>query len=106
MATWRCPHCRTVQLDGPRCFLCNRSATSCGTCVNFRRSVVGGVGYCALDRQRQPLTGEEQRACWSDAAQPSSEGLFVTLNGAPIERPKPRRTRLVELEPAPPISGS
>lgn len=76
MATWTCPHCRTVQVESSKCFLCQRSATSCGTCVNFRRSVVGGVGYCSLDRLREPLTGEEQRSCWSGTPVAPPEGLF------------------------------
>ncbi len=104
MATWRCPHCRTVQVEGPRCFLCNRSATSCGTCANFRRSVVGGVGFCALDRQRQPLTGEEQLPCWSDAKVAASTGLFDSSRGA-AEPPARDATGLVELTPLRPLSA-
>jgi hypothetical protein len=77
MTTWRCPHCATLQVDSRRCFLCDRSATSCGTCVNFRRSLVGGVGYCALDRRREPLTGAEQRTCWSAGAHTSGDGLLA-----------------------------
>jgi len=77
MATWRCPHCRTVQVEAPRCFLCLRSATSCGTCVNFRQSVVGGVGYCALDRRREALSGEEQRPCWTGTPTLATDGLFA-----------------------------
>jgi hypothetical protein len=26
--------------------------------------VAGQLGYCGLDRRRQPLTGEEIRGCW------------------------------------------
>jgi hypothetical protein len=77
MATWRCLHCATLQAEASRCFLCGRSATTCASCVNFRRSLVGGVGYCALDRRREPLTGEEQRACWTGPPEAASEGLFV-----------------------------
>lgn len=86
MATWRCPHCRTVQVDSARCFLCQRSATSCGTCINFRRSVVGGIGYCALDLRREPLSGEERRECWSGTAQPPADGFFAA-SPAPGGRP-------------------
>src|SRR5918995_7313805 len=83
MATWRCPNCGTAQsASAARCFLCNRSATSCGTCAEFRGSVVGGVGYCALDRRRDPLTGAEQRDCWTSAAAALEEGLFTTPNGS------------------------
>ena len=81
MATWRCPHCATVQGETSRCFLCGRSATSCGTCANFRPSVVGGVGYCALDTRRSPLSGEEQRSCWTGAQALAMDGLFA---GAPL----------------------
>jgi hypothetical protein len=81
MATWRCPHCLTVQGETSRCFLCGRSATSCGTCANFRTSVVGGVGYCALDKKRLPLSGAEQRPCWTDATASATDGLFA---GAPL----------------------
>jgi hypothetical protein len=77
MATWRCPNCATVQNESARCFLCNRSATSCGTCVNFRRSLVGGVGFCALDERREPLSGEEQRPCWSGAQPLGVDGIFT-----------------------------
>ena len=65
MATWRCPHCATVQAEASRCFLCGRSATSCGTCALFRHSLVSGLGYCARDRRREPLSGDEQRGCWT-----------------------------------------
>jgi len=80
MATWRCPNCGTAQSEAAaRCFLCNRSATSCGTCAQFRGSVVGGVGYCARDRRREPLSGAEQRDCWTSAASGLEDGFF----GAP-----------------------
>ncbi|HWH36851.1 MAG TPA: hypothetical protein VNT28_03650 [Candidatus Limnocylindrales bacterium] len=95
MATWRCPHCATVQSESSRCFLCQRSATSCGTCALFRRSLVGGTGYCAQDRRREPLTGDEQRGCWTAAAQPATEGLFVAL---PPEAARPPAGRgLIDL---------
>lgn len=86
MPTWRCPNCRTIQVESARCFLCQRSATSCGTCVNFRPSLVGGVGYCALDRRREPLKGDEQRACWTDSVTlGSSEGFFAHHAEAPLD---------------------
>lgn len=28
------------------------------------------VGYCGLDRRREPLSGDEVRACWQDGAAP------------------------------------
>ncbi|HUG48584.1 MAG TPA: hypothetical protein VMP67_09245 [Candidatus Limnocylindria bacterium] len=77
MATWRCPHCATLQVEALRCFVCGRSATSCATCVNFRASLVGGVGYCALDKRREPLGGAEVRPCWTTATAAAGEGLFA-----------------------------
>jgi hypothetical protein len=86
MATWRCPHCGTIQVESARCFLCQRSATSCGTCVLFRPSFVGGMGYCAKDRRREPLTGSEQRACWTGTATTLGDGFFGTAPVASVER--------------------
>ncbi len=57
---------------------------SCGTCVNFRASLVGGVGYCALDRRREALTGAEQRPCWQGAIEPAADGLFVLGEAEPV----------------------
>ncbi len=65
---WRCPHCGTPQAETARCWVCRRSSTACGTCRNFRQSVAGSLGYCGLDRRRQPLTGDEIRPCWEAAA--------------------------------------
>ena len=80
---WRCPNCGTRQSDSTRCFLCERSATSCGTCVMYRPSFVGGVGYCANDKRREPLSGSEQRPCWTADARAQSGGFFdVTAPGA------------------------
>jgi hypothetical protein len=64
MPMWRCPHCGTPQAETARCWVCQRSSTACGTCRHFRRSVAAQIGYCGLDRLRQPLTGAEIRACW------------------------------------------
>ena len=64
MPMWRCPHCGTPQAETARCWVCRRSSTACGTCKNFRRSVAGSLGYCGLDRAREPLAGDEIRACW------------------------------------------
>ena len=76
MATWRCPNCGTLQSEGARCFLCQRSATSCGTCALFRASFVGGLGYCARDRKREPLSGSEQRSCWTASTATAQDGFF------------------------------
>jgi hypothetical protein len=70
MPSWRCPHCSTPQPESSRCWVCHRSSTSCGTCRQFRGSVAARVGFCGLDRRRQPLRGDEVRACWEDAAAP------------------------------------
>jgi hypothetical protein len=64
MPMWRCPHCGTPQAETARCWVCRRSSTACGTCRHFRNSVAAQVGYCGLDRRRQPLVGDEIRACW------------------------------------------
>jgi len=64
MASWRCPHCDAPQPETTRCWVCHRSTISCATCRHFRRAVALKVGYCALDRSRAPLTGDEERACW------------------------------------------
>jgi hypothetical protein len=99
MTAWRCPNCGTFQAESHTCFLCGRSSTSCATCVNFRQSLVGGVGYCALDKKREPLTGAEQRTCWtgeSAVATPSVTresplaGLLDVLDGSAVDVRVPR----------------
>ena len=84
MPSWRCPHCSTPQRESSRCWVCHRSSTSCGTCRHFRGSVAARVGYCGLDRRRQPLRGDEVRACWEDGAipvppEPAIPGLLDLL---------------------------
>jgi hypothetical protein len=32
--------------------------------------VAGRLGFCGLDRKREPLLGDEVRACWEDGAIP------------------------------------
>ena len=71
MPMWRCPHCGIPQAETARCWVCHRSSTACLTCRNFRRSVAGQLGYCALDRQRLPLHGDEIRSCWEANPAPS-----------------------------------
>ncbi len=75
MPMWRCPHCGTPQAETARCWVCHRSSTACGTCRHFRRSVAAQLGYCGLDRTRQPLTGTEIRGCWE--ARPAGEAIPV-----------------------------
>jgi hypothetical protein len=89
MSTWRCPNCGTLQSETTRCFLCQRSATSCGTCVMFRSSFVGGVGYCANDKRREPLSGSEQRPCWTSDATSQSGGFFDATAAPPDTAPPP-----------------
>jgi hypothetical protein len=61
---WRCPHCSTPQAEAARCWVCHRSTSSCASCRNYRRSITAGVAYCALDRGRKALNGQEIRPCW------------------------------------------
>ena len=99
MSAWRCPNCGTLQAESHSCFLCGRSSTSCATCVNYRQSLVGGVGYCALDKKRQPLSGAEQRTCWTGdvvvanapvAPEGTLAGLLDVLDGSDAPARAPR----------------
>ena len=45
--------------------------------MNFQRSVIGGVGFCGIDRKKQPLTGEERRGCWTGAGPVAAGPIFV-----------------------------
>jgi hypothetical protein len=107
---WRCPHCGTPQAETSRCWVCKRSSTSCGTCRHFRRSVAGQLGFCGLDRRRQPLQGDELRGCWE--AGPSFEPQTPTpvrefvplrprLDFVPVDPPAARNRRSVQPPPAP-----
>ncbi len=110
MPMWRCPHCGTPQAETARCWVCRRSSTACGTCRNFRRSVAGSLGYCGLDRRRQPLTGDEIRACWEAAAGGADVPLVAMAGIGPDDPSATGRTPLefIEVdgllasEPAPP----
>ena len=68
MSSWRCPHCGVAQPETSRCWVCQRSTTSCDTCRHYRRAVAPGLGFCGLDRRRIPLLGDEMRVCWEAAA--------------------------------------
>jgi len=57
--------------------VCRRSSTACGTCRNFRRSVAADLGYCGLDRGRQPLGGDEIRSCWEAGATPGGPARAI-----------------------------
>lgn len=92
MPSWRCPHCSTPQAESSRCWVCHRSSTSCGTCRHFRGSVAARYGFCGLDRRREPLLGDEVRACWEDGAvppapEPSLPGLLDLLTVRPLAEP-------------------
>jgi hypothetical protein len=61
---------------------------TCLSCRNFRRGVAAQMGYCALDRTRAVLSGEEIQACWqAPAILEPAEGLFESLNT--LLAPKP-----------------
>jgi hypothetical protein len=50
---------------------------TCSTCRHFRQGVVAGLGYCAMDRRREVLRGDEIRACWQSAVEGTPPlGLF------------------------------
>jgi hypothetical protein len=86
VALWHCPHCGAPQAETARCWVCRKSSTTCSTCRHFRGSLAADLGYCALDRRRQPLTGLELRGCWEGAgarpavmpAEASSRGVAST----------------------------
>jgi hypothetical protein len=89
MPSWRCPHCSTPQPEASRCWVCHRSSTSCGTCRHFRESVAARVGFCGLDRRREPLQGDEVRVCWEDGSaaavpDPVTPGLLDLLTIAAL----------------------
>jgi hypothetical protein len=59
--------------------------------------VVSDLGYCALERTRTPLGGEEVRRCW-EHARPASPGtgLFAGLEASEaIEPPDPSTTTTI-----------
>jgi hypothetical protein len=86
MPMWRCPHCGVPQPEVARCWVCRRSSTSCSTCRSFRTAVAAKLGYCALDRRRTPLDGDEIRPCW-EAAKPTVVAVepAVGTTGGPTD---------------------
>jgi hypothetical protein len=61
---------------------------TCSTCRNFRKGVVAHVGFCALDRAREPLTGDEIRACWQPPVQVEPPtGLFAMVEALDASAP-------------------
>jgi hypothetical protein len=99
MPMWRCPHCGTPQAETARCWVCRRSSTACGTCRHFRRSVADRLGYCGLDRGRQPLLGDEIRGCWearpAGLADPTAPSLPVANTN--LDRASAPRREFVEV---------
>jgi hypothetical protein len=91
---WHCPHCGAPQAETARCWVCRRSSTTCSTCRHFRASLATDVGYCSLDRRRQPLTGRELRACWTQApASAQSPGAVRGAERSPTVREEPAQPR-------------
>jgi hypothetical protein len=95
MANWLCPHCGTPQPEASRCWVCHRSTISCGACLQYRRAVAGGLGYCGRDRSRAPITGNEIRECWVARADARSTSSRPSPQPAlqPALRPEPARAR-------------
>jgi hypothetical protein len=86
MPLWHCPHCGTPQAESARCWVCRKSSTSCATCRHFRHAVAAQIGYCGLDRRRQPLRGDEMRGCWEGAAlAPIGTGARAAETIAPFQ---------------------
>jgi hypothetical protein len=100
MPMWRCPHCGTPQAETARCWVCRRSSTSCATCRNYRRSVAAQLGYCGLDRTRQPLTGEEIRGCWEawPAGAAAATAVPLTINAARTDAERKPPLEFVEVD--------
>jgi len=81
---------------------------NCSSCRNYRKAVAGRLGFCGLDRRRDPLHGDEMRGCW-EAPPPDTPldglGLFAVLDprsvthvdsGQGAERTEVAARRLVE----------
>jgi hypothetical protein len=100
MPMWRCPHCGTPQAETARCWVCRRSSTSCATCRHYRRSIAASLGYCGLDRRRQPLTGDEIRACWDGwpAGAAMSPSALPIIGPARTDEPAHRPLEFVAVE--------
>jgi hypothetical protein len=93
MPLWHGPHGGVPHPEAAGCWVCRRSSRVCGTCRNARRAVAGSFLYCALDRNRSPLRGDEVRACWEaapipvvDATQGSGDAGGRDPGGAAADR--------------------
>jgi len=68
--------------------------------------VAAQLGYCGLDRQRRPLSGDEIRACWEagatapEPAPTTGARASVVYADDPGDR-TPRRLEFVEVRAAP-----
>ena len=52
--------------------------------------MAGQLGYCGLDRGRQPLTGEEIRGCWESWSIATGTSVPLTIAAArPGEETRP-----------------
>lgn len=54
--------------------------------------MAGSLGYCGLDRRRQPLVGDEIRACWEAGA----EATVIAPLAIPPAEPADRRAHAIE----------
>lgn len=67
------------------------------------------MGYCGLDRRRQPLVGDEIRACWEAGAIGPAEPLPVGVSGAPSARadgaPANRKRDFIEIVSGLPVAS-
>jgi hypothetical protein len=84
MASWRCPRCGAPQPETARCWVCRRSTTSCASCLNFRKAIAGNLGYCALDKHRTPLSGDEERGCWERSPTETSCAIDLVSGGVAV----------------------
>jgi hypothetical protein len=109
MALWRCPHCGTPQPVAARCWVCRRSSTSCASCRHFRTSVAARIGYCGLDRDREPLSGAEVRSCWVGRPLALEDEAPARVEPPSLELPAPSEPYLsgfVPLDPPPPVASA
>ena len=60
--------------------------------------MAGSLGYCGLDRRRQPLAGDEIRACWEAGAARAALTLVAPLPIRPAADGVAERERVEPLE--------
>jgi hypothetical protein len=72
---------------------------TCATCRHFRRAIAAGLGYCALERRREVVGGDEIRPCWQAPSAPDPQpGLFAFEE--PAEAPAAAMARNAILPPS------